>query len=142
MKPCFLDLCWNLELVDQMLHAIADLAEVSYFIAYAMFIGKPVTRVDAEKVLVILSQYVGKSLTLESVDVPVVASEVKGNKSQSEVARLKAEIVLEYEACQQGLYGLSEGTARHVFITKRTENVARLVGQLSALVGEKRIDCT
>jgi hypothetical protein len=54
----------------------------------------------------------------------------------SEVARIKAQIVAEYEAGKRGLEGLAEGTARHRFITQKTENMSRCHTRLVALVGE------
>lgn len=60
-----------------------------------------------------------------------------GNKS--EVARILAQIVQEYEAGHNGLYGLTQGTARHSFITARMENMARLQHELEQLVGEQAI---
>lgn len=56
--------------------------------------------------------------------------------SHSEVARLRLQIQAEYEAAEQGLIGLSSGTARHDFITRKMENVAGLHQELIALVGE------
>jgi hypothetical protein len=55
--------------------------------------------------------------------------------SQSEVARIKAQIVAEYEAGKRGLEGLAE-TARHDFIRQKTENMSRCHTQLVALVGK------
>ena len=42
---------------------------------------------------------------------------------QSEVARLREQIRLEYEAATQGIEGLALGTAQHQFITARLENL-------------------
>jgi hypothetical protein len=58
------------------------------------------------------------------------------SQNMSEVARIKRQIVAEYEAGQQALSGLSLGTARHDFITKRVENMSSMTMQLVALVGE------
>jgi hypothetical protein len=57
--------------------------------------------------------------------------------SNSEVARLKAQIVLEYESAKQGLSGLAQGTARHDFINAKTERVALAVQQLRGMVGDE-----
>ena len=56
---------------------------------------------------------------------------------KSDVARLLRQIDLEYEAAQQGLTGLSFGTARHDFINARMEQVAVCHEQLTAQVGEE-----
>jgi hypothetical protein len=55
---------------------------------------------------------------------------------QSEVARLKEQIRLEYEAARRGLTGLSLGTSYHQFITARTEKLGKIHEQLTALIGE------
>jgi hypothetical protein len=57
--------------------------------------------------------------------------------NQSEVARLKEQIQLEYEAVHQAMYGPSLGAAQHEFITKRQENIAKHVEELRATVGEE-----
>lgn len=56
--------------------------------------------------------------------------------SQSEVALLRQQIIMEYEAAQRGLCGLSLGTARHDFITTRMENIAVCHTVLQGLIGE------
>ena len=53
----------------------------------------------------------------------------------SEVARLLRDIQHEYEAAQQGLSGLAQGTARHQFITARMEQMHQAHEQLQALIG-------
>ena len=55
--------------------------------------------------------------------------------SQSEVARIKEQIRLEYAAAQRGLTGLSLGTTQHQFITARAENLGMLHEKLTALIG-------
>lgn len=60
-------------------------------------------------------------------------------ENKSEVARILTQIVQEYEAGQNGLYGIAQGTARHSFITARMENMARLQNELEKLVGEQAI---
>ena len=54
---------------------------------------------------------------------------------RSEVARLRGQIQAEYQAAQQGLSGLASGTARHDFITARTEHLATLHERLAEIVG-------
>jgi hypothetical protein len=54
----------------------------------------------------------------------------------SEVARLREQIRLEHEAAQRGLYGIAQGTAQHVFITQRMENIAAYHKVLTQLTGE------
>lgn len=56
-------------------------------------------------------------------------------ENRSDVARLLAQINAEYHSAQSGLSGLSSGSARHDFITARTENIGRCHEQLVALVG-------
>jgi hypothetical protein len=54
---------------------------------------------------------------------------------KSEVARIREQIQAEYQAAQQGLSGLASGTARHDFITARTEHLGILHERLAELVG-------
>jgi hypothetical protein len=58
--------------------------------------------------------------------------------SQSEVAQLKKQMVAEYEAGKRGLKGLSQGTARHQFITQKMENMQYCHRRLIALVGQEQ----
>jgi hypothetical protein len=58
------------------------------------------------------------------------------SENQSEVARLLAQIGMEYEAAQRGLTGLAAGTASHEFITSKLERIGDLHCSLQALVGE------
>jgi len=58
------------------------------------------------------------------------------HESKSEVARLREQIRLEYEAAQRGLYGTAQGTTRHAFITQRLDNIAACHITLKQLVGE------
>lgn len=53
--------------------------------------------------------------------------------NKSEVARLREQIALEYEAAQRGLTGLA-ATARHQFITKRQENIGACFEKLSKIM--------
>jgi hypothetical protein len=54
---------------------------------------------------------------------------------KSEVARIREQIQAEYQAAQQGLSGLASGTARHDFITARTEHIGALHEKLAEIVG-------
>ncbi len=58
---------------------------------------------------------------------------------QSEIARMRQKIAVEYLAAQLGLSGFAEGTSRHQFITARTERIGALHQQLQALVGDHAI---
>ena len=60
-------------------------------------------------------------------------------ENKSEVARILAQIAQEYEAAHNGLHGLSQGTARHSFITARMENMGKLQVELEKLVGDEAI---
>ncbi len=53
----------------------------------------------------------------------------------SEVTRLLDTIQREYEAAEQGLSGLAQGTARHQFIDAKLQRVHQTHEQLEALVG-------
>jgi hypothetical protein len=59
--------------------------------------------------------------------------------NKSEVTRILTQIAQEYEASQNGLYGLAQGTASHSFITTRMENMAKLQNELEKLVGDQAI---
>jgi hypothetical protein len=54
--------------------------------------------------------------------------------NQSEVARLRQQIALEYEAAQRALTGMAI-TARHDFITARMERIAEYHQELVKEVG-------
>lgn len=56
------------------------------------------------------------------------------HESQSEVARLREQIALEYEAAQRGLSGLAM-TASHQFITAWMERMWEHLQELTKLVG-------
>ena len=58
-------------------------------------------------------------------------------ESKSEVARIKRQIELEYEAAQRGMYGFAVGAAKHEFINARVEIIGRCHEQLKTLVGEQ-----
>jgi len=53
----------------------------------------------------------------------------------SEVARLLNAIQCEFEAAEQGLSGLAQGTARHQFIDAKMQQIHQTHEQLQALVG-------
>lgn len=54
----------------------------------------------------------------------------------SEVARLRQQIIEEYEAANRGLTGLAQGTSQHRFIAARMTQVGHYHTQLVPLVGE------
>ena len=54
----------------------------------------------------------------------------------SEVARLLAQIRLEYESAQRGISGVAYGNTKHAFITQRLENMGKLQEELQTLIGE------
>ena len=58
-------------------------------------------------------------------------------ENKSEVARIKRQIELEYEAAQRGMYGFAASAGKHEFITARMENMGRCHEKLIALVGER-----
>lgn len=58
--------------------------------------------------------------------------------SQSEIAQIRKQIQAEYEAAKQGLSGFSSGTARHNFISAKTENIGKCHEQLVKLVGPEQ----
>jgi hypothetical protein len=56
---------------------------------------------------------------------------------RSEVAYLLAQISSEYEAANQGLTGLAQGTSQHQFITWRMERIGELQAHLHELLGDE-----
>jgi hypothetical protein len=54
-------------------------------------------------------------------------------KNQSEIARLRAQIQAESESAYQGLHGLSQGSAKHEFITARMERIGELHEELKKI---------
>lgn len=58
------------------------------------------------------------------------------SENHSEVAHLLRQIRLEYEAAQQGLNGLAQGTSQHQVITARMNRVGDYCEKLATLVGE------
>ena len=59
-----------------MIDTIAEVAGVPRYVLNEMLLGNPVARIDAEKVLAIISHYTGKTWTLDTVAVPVLAPEL------------------------------------------------------------------
>lgn len=53
--------------------------------------------------------------------------------SASEIARLREQITLEYEACKQVFEGFS-ATANHAFITARQENIEAYYRELTCYI--------
>jgi hypothetical protein len=56
----------------------------------------------------------------------------------SEVAHLREQVAMEYEAMMRGLSGFAEGTAMHEFISARMARVEDYHGELTKEVGEYR----
>lgn len=56
----------------------------------------------------------------------------------SDVQRLLTRISAEYEAARRGLLGLAQGTARHDFITKHSEQISVLHEELSTVIGNEQ----
>jgi hypothetical protein len=57
---------------------------------------------------------------------------------QSEVARFRAQIETEHQACMLALYGLSSGNAQHAFISKRMRNMDASYKGLEKIIGEEQ----
>ena len=55
----------------------------------------------------------------------------------SEVARLREQVELEYEAMMRGLNGFAEGSAMHEFISARMARVEGYHGKLAKEIGEQ-----
>jgi len=64
---------------------------------------------------------------------------LSADEPRSEVARLLAQISVEYEAAQRGLSGLAYGTSKHEFITARLEHMSQLHNQLQSIVGDAAV---
>src|SRR5712691_3356364 len=60
------------------------------------------------------------------------------NECKSEVARWRQQYETEYQAAQRGLTGLTCGTARHDFITKKMENMQHCIQELTKMVGPQQ----
>jgi hypothetical protein len=56
----------------------------------------------------------------------------------SEVARILKNIEQEYEASKCALEGLSSGSARHDFISQKTQNIAKHHERLVELIGPEQ----
>jgi hypothetical protein len=56
----------------------------------------------------------------------------------SEIAQILRNIEQEYQASKCGLEGLSSGSARHDFISQKTEKMAKHHEHLSHLVGPEK----
>jgi hypothetical protein len=61
----------------RMLQYIGDRAGVSNFVISALFVGDPVQRGDAEKVLVVLSEVADQTWNLHNTTVPLVPEKEK-----------------------------------------------------------------
>jgi hypothetical protein len=59
-------------------------------------------------------------------------------RTGSEVARIKEQMVAEYEAGKRGLVGLAQGTPQHEFIQRKMENMQHCHRRLIALVGQEQ----
>ncbi len=59
------------------------------------------------------------------------------SQQSSEVAHLLTQISHEYEAAQQGLSGLAQGTSQHQFINRRMERIGALHAVLYNLLGDE-----
>jgi hypothetical protein len=57
---------------------------------------------------------------------------------ESEIVQILHQINQEYRASKRGLEGLSSGSARHDFITRKTENIGRHHEDLIQLVGPEK----
>ncbi|HEY7415024.1 MAG TPA: hypothetical protein VH593_07515 [Ktedonobacteraceae bacterium] len=74
-----------------------------------------------------------------TVHPPSPSKPISGSEGgSSEVARVLHDIQREYEAAEQGLTGLAQGTARHQFITARMEQIHWAHEQLEDLVGPEK----
>lgn len=56
---------------------------------------------------------------------------------QSEVSRLREQITKEYEAGKAAMYGLSQGSATHLFINNKMERMAVTIAELVVVAGEE-----
>jgi|SRR5579859_7564108 len=131
-RPTILDL-WVSHQFDA--SSLAFQAHVPENTIDAMITSQPVQREDAEKVLAYLSTRYQRDYTLKTVY--VVLHMPIANKS--EVARIMQEIDTEYESAMRGMQGLAQGTARHEFITKRMENMAKHLIELGKNLGDDAV---
>lgn len=58
--------------------------------------------------------------------------------NKSEVAQMRAQIELEYEAMKQGLVGVAAGVAKHQFIMAKMERVGQLTDRLAQQIGQQQ----
>lgn len=56
----------------------------------------------------------------------------------SEVARLREQVRLEYEAMMRGLHGFAEGAAMHKFISARMARVGTYHDELAKEIGKEQ----
>jgi hypothetical protein len=56
----------------------------------------------------------------------------------SEVARIRQQVALEYQAARNGLRGLAQGSCTHRFINARMVRICELQEELERFVGERR----
>lgn len=61
-----------------------------------------------------------------------------GNMHSSEVARLREQVRLEYEAMMSGLHGFAEGSSMHAFISARMACVEGYHDKLAKEIGEEK----
>ncbi len=66
--------------------------------------------------------------------------QVEPQSPGSEVARLRKQIDLEFEAMQRGLHGVAAGTAKHKFILAKMERAGKLTDELAGYVGEQEAE--
>jgi hypothetical protein len=57
---------------------------------------------------------------------------------ESEVSRILKRIEQEYQASKRGLEGFASGTARHDFISRKTESISNYHQQLVELIGPEQ----
>lgn len=57
-------------------------------------------------------------------------------QNNSEVARLMAQIIAEFEAAQSAMYGMATGVARHQYINARMERMGALKNELATRIGD------
>jgi hypothetical protein len=128
-KPKFHDLCTGYHLSYNTMTRIAEQAKVSQKVMEDMYLGQPVSRSNALEILKAFSEAVDCPWTLETVNVSVLAEQ----ENKSEIARLRQQIDDEITAARQGLQGLAQGRARHLFITKRMMSIMDHIEELSTI---------
>jgi hypothetical protein len=118
------------------LDTLAREAKVSQDTVTAMLCNKPVAKDEAKKVLLQLSTILHQECSLSTVYVSLVEEKETINP-QSEVAALRKQIELEYDAGRRAIHDFSLGGTRHQFITQRMENMYKKVEALSTTIGEE-----